>query len=181
MTRPVFELAPFVPEHLDRHGHELMGEGDFMLAGYERCPELAFTGFYDGRMAGMACFTPVGEGWAYVGVAPARGLPRDVWGRALPAMREAIWKAHTAGLRRIDTMVLATFRQGHQLVARLGFQFRGDHTGWDGGATPYLLYSHISPRLSETARQRAARQAWHRVLLDRHAPGAVLERHLQWL
>ena len=178
VRRPTFELLQFEPVHLERHGHELAGDGDFMLAGHERCPDLAFTAFYDGRMAGMACFTPVGDAWAYVGLAPARGVSLEAWGRGLPAMRTAIWKAHTQGIRRIDTMVLASFAPGHRLVSRLGFQFRGDHTGWDGTPTAHLLYSHISPRLSETERQRAARIEWHRAMLDRHAPGALLERHL---
>lgn len=181
MTRPDFDLMAFEPDHLERHGHELRDNGAFMLAGHERRPDLAWTALYDGRMAGMACFTPVGEHWAYVGVSPARGVPLEAWGRGLPAMRKAIWRAHVEGFRRLDTMVLGSFVEGHRLVARLGFQFRGDHTGWDGTATAYLLYSHNSPRLVETEAERAARQSWHRALLARHAPAMLDDRRLPWL
>lgn len=181
MTRAAFTLAPFTPDHIERYGAQLLADGaSFMLNGHKLAPQFAYTAFYGARCAGMGCLTPVGEGWGFCGIVPAKDMPLDMWRAALPRLHELLWKVHTeGGVRRLDTIVLAGFVRGHRLVARLGFQFRGDHTGWDGTAVAHLLYSHNSPRLRESPAETEARLAWHQALLDRHAPGALQRRHMR--
>jgi hypothetical protein len=180
MTRPLFELVKFAPGHVDRYGDELVGDSAFMLQGHQLAPEFAWTAFYGERCAGMGCLTRVGEAWGFCGIVPAKNMPLDMWRAALPALHRLMWQVHTeGGVRRLDTVVLAAFPQGHRLVTRLGFQFRGDHTGWDGTSVAHMLYSHISPRLRETEAERDARLDWHQAMLDRHAPGAVRRRHMR--
>lgn len=170
MSRATFLLRAFEPGDVAAFD----APAGLDLSFVEQCAKAdggrAWTALHGATVVALGGLCPITPAWAWCGLVPAAHTPLDAWKGGLPALRAVLNEAHAHGVRRIDTMVLAGFAAGESLVEWLGFQFAGDHTGWDGAGAKCFLWSRCSPRRQETPDEQAARRRYAAIARDAWTP-----------
>lgn len=110
-----------------------------------------------------------GEGCAFY-YAPAGNLPRAALRLAWSALYSGVYWAHERGLRAVTAMVVASHREGHRLIRRLGFEPYGWAPGYSGSPVPMIRYLHCWPHYDEPALVRHQRFELWRACIEAWCP-----------
>lgn len=137
------------------------------------------------RVLGAGGFIRITSDCWHFAFGMVEGVPRGVWKYALIRAPQMIAHAvRHAGVKRIETHVVATFDEGHGLVDRMGFEFCGLEWGGEHGGKLLAKYVTGGPCPLPTLNPMVAnhlRLTWL-MTLGAYAPKAharLVRKHLR--
>lgn len=151
------------------------GAWEMARIGSEQHPQ-AVRALWDGdRVLAVGGVVQTAEGEGYAFYHAPHDLSRRGWRLVWSTVFSIVWRAHERGLRVVTAVVVASHRQGHRLIRRLGFEPYGWAPGFAGSSAPVIRYLHCWPGFEEPALVRHQRFELWRAALAAWCPAYLEE------